>query len=90
MEDDIPEELNRGLTTDQAKWRLTMIWLDPHPSVLPYVQYLLTKLAGNGDRDARLMAVAHRLLPEAMVVMMQNDSDQEIRAMVKARLTQGG
>ena len=78
-----------GLTPDEAKWRLTMLSLDPHTSLNEYITYLLVGLASSKNTKARYMAVAHKLLPEAKLVMMQNDPDDEIRAMVKARLEYG-
>ena len=78
-----------GLTPDEAMWRLTMLGLDPHPSLNEYIIYLLVGLASSERTTARYMAVAHKLLPEAKLIMMQNDPDDEIRAMVKARLEYG-
>lgn len=78
-----------GLTPDEAMWRLTMLGLDPHPSLNKYIEYLLVGLASSKQTNARYMAVAHKLLPEAKLVTMQNDPDPEIRAMVKARLEYG-
>lgn len=79
----------RELSLDQAKWRLTMIGLDPHPVFHGYIETMLLMLANSKDRDARYMAVAHRLLPEVKLVFMQDDPDAEVRAMVTARLTYG-
>jgi len=75
-----------GLTLSEAKWRLSMIGMDPHPVMVEYVQYLLMGLAGSKDADARRMALAHRLLPAARVIFMQDDPDPELRAMAAARI----
>lgn len=74
---------------NRAKWCVTMLGLDPHEAFHGYIEMMLIKLADSKDRDARYIAVAHKLLPEAKLVFMQNDEDQEIRAMVKARLEYG-
>lgn len=81
---------SEGLSVDEAMWRLTMISLNPHPSMTEYIVHLLLGLARSQNRTARYMAVANRMLPDAQVVFMQNDEDKEIRAMVKARLEYGG
>lgn len=73
-----------GIETIQ--WKLTMIGLDPHPAMKHYIVEMLVILATSPVPKARYMAAAHKLLPLANVILMQNDENEEIRAMIKARL----
>ena len=71
---------------DALKWELTMIGMDPHPSVVPRIVELLVSLSFSSCQRGRQIAASHRLLPMASLVLMQNDTDANVRAVVKARL----
>jgi hypothetical protein len=56
---------------------------DTHPAFHEEVIEKLIQMAQSPSAYHRLFVVRHRLTPEAMVIMMQNDANPEVRAAVE-------
>jgi hypothetical protein len=62
---------------------LSTVYMNPHPALEGRCIEHLLRMAGSEHAHERLVAVAHRLMPKAKVVMMQNDEDAQVRAVVQ-------
>jgi hypothetical protein len=62
---------------------LSTAYLDPHPALVDDCIEHLLKMSNSTEWHERMCAVAHRLMPTARLVMMQNDPDLTVRAMVE-------
>lgn len=62
---------------------LSTIYMNPHPALEDKCIEHLLRMADSKHAHERLVAVAHRLMPKAKVVMMQNDEDEQVRAVVQ-------
>jgi hypothetical protein len=68
---------------DNLKWWLTAYGHSAHPAFENQIVENLLEAAGSSDIQLRLMAVHHRLMPYARVVMMQDDPDPAVQEAVK-------
>jgi len=62
---------------------LSTAYLDPHPALADDCIEHLLKMSNSDEWHERMCAVAHRLMPTARLVMMQNDPDPTVRTMVE-------
>jgi hypothetical protein len=62
---------------------LSTAYLDPHPALVDDCIEHLLKMSNSDEWHERMCAVAHRLMPTARLVMMQNDPDPTVRTMVE-------
>jgi hypothetical protein len=62
---------------------LSTAYIDPHPALVDDCIEHLLKMSNSNEWHERMCAVAHRLMPTARLVMMQNDPDCTVRAMVE-------
>lgn len=69
---------------------LSTVYMNPHPALEGRCIEHLLRMAGSEHAHERLVAVAHRLMPKAKVVMMQNDEDAQVRAVVQDILNYEG
>lgn len=69
---------------------LSTIYMSPHPALEDKCIEHLLRMADSKNAHERLVAVAHHLMPKAKVVMMQNDEDEQVRAVVQDILNYEG
>lgn len=64
---------------DAVQRRLNQYGVDPHPALHSEIVEMLLKYADSLNPYIRRVAVKHRMMPEAKVIMMAGDEDREVR-----------
>lgn len=64
---------------DTVQRRLNQYGVDPHPALHSEIVEMLLKYADSLNPYIRRVAVKHRMMPEAKVIMMAGDEDRGVR-----------